>query len=212
MTLAGIASQHAHNAMSAAAAALAIGLPRKAVVEGLRTFLPDADANPGRANVYTLGSRVLVVDYAHNEDGMRGLAEIARGLCPRGAETWIAFGTAGDRDDEILRALGYRAARGADHVCIAELRRYLRGRDPEDLVAHLVAGALDGGATDVPSMPDEIAALRHLLERSGPDDVLAITVLAQRPEMFALLDGELEARRADPATVRRLVRRARGRV
>jgi hypothetical protein len=61
-------------------------------------------------------------------------------------------------------------------------------------------------------MPDEIAALRHLLERSGPDDVLAITVLAQRPEMFALLDGELEARRADPATVRRLVRRARGRV
>jgi cyanophycin synthetase len=212
MTLAGIASQHAHNAMSAAAAALAIGLPRKAVVEGLRTFLPDADANPGRANVYTLGSRVLVVDYAHNEDGMRGLAEIARGLCPRGAETWIAFGTAGDRDDAILRALGYRAARGADHVCIAELRRYLRGRDPEDLVAHLVAGALDGGATDVPSMPDEIAALRHLLERSGPDDVLAITVLAQRPEMFALLDGELEARRADPATVRRLVRRARGRV
>ncbi len=73
----------------------------------------------------------------------------------------------------------------------------------------LRTGAIDGGATEVPAMPDEIAALQFMLERSGPRDVLAITVLAQRPEMFALLDGELNARRADPQTVRTLVRRAR---
>ena len=83
MTLAGIASQHAHNALSASAAALAIGLPRKSVVEGLRTFLPDPESNPARANVYTLGERIVVIDYAHNEAGIEGLAEIARGLCPR---------------------------------------------------------------------------------------------------------------------------------
>ncbi len=209
MTLAGISSQHARNAMSATAAALAIGLPKRAVVDGLRSFRPDADANPGRANVYTLGELVIVVDYAHNEAGMDGLAEIARGLCPAGAETWIAFGTAGDRDDAILHGLGERAARGADHACIAELRRYLRGRDADDLIARLRAGALDGGAVDVPVLPDEVSALRHLLERAGPRDVLAVTALAHRPEMFALLDGELGARRADAATVRRLVRRAR---
>jgi cyanophycin synthetase len=209
MTLAGIASQHVHNAMSAAAAALAIGMPRKAVVLGLGTFMPDAEANPGRANVYTLGDRVVVIDYAHNEAGIEGLAEIASGLRPPGAETWIAFGTAGDRDNAILHGLGYRAARGADRVCVAELRRYLRGRDPEDLVTRLRAGAIDGGATDVPAMPDEIAALRFMLERSGPRDVLAITVLAQRPEMFALLEGELGASRAGPETVRTLVRRVR---
>jgi cyanophycin synthetase len=211
MTLAGIASQHVHNALSAAAAGLAVGLPRTQVVEGLRSFLPDADANPGRANVYTLGRRVVVVDYAHNEAGMAGLTEIARGLCPRAAETWVGFGTAGDRDDAILHRLGYRAGRGADHVCIAELSRYLRGRDREDLIGRLLAGAIEGGAADVPAMPDEIEALRFMLERSGPNDVLAITVLAQRPEMFALLEGEMGARRAGPATVRRLVRRAKAR-
>ena len=112
MTLAGIASQHVHNALSACAAALAIGLPRKDVIEGLRTFLPDPETNPARANVYTLGERIVVIDYAHNEAGIEGLAEIAQGLCPEGAETWIAFGTAGDRDDAILHGLGYRAARG----------------------------------------------------------------------------------------------------
>ncbi len=208
MTLAGIASQHVHNALSASAAALAVGLPRTHVVEGLRSFLPDAEANPGRANVYTLGERVIVVDYAHNEAGMAGLTEIARGLCPRSSETWVGFGTAGDRDDEILHRLGYRAGRGADHVCIAELPRYLRGRDREDLIARLLAGAVEAGADDVPTMPDELAAFRYMLERSGRRDVLAITVLAQRPEMFALLEGEMGARRADTATVRRLVRRA----
>ncbi|MGZ8631019.1 MAG: Mur ligase family protein [Actinomycetota bacterium] len=208
MTLAGIASQHVHNAMSATAAALAIGLPRKAVAQGLRTFMPDAEANPGRANVYTLGEHVVVLDYAHNEAGIAGLAEIANGLRPRGAETWIAFGTAGDRDDAILHGLGYRAARGADHVVVAELHRYLRGRDAEDLVNRLRTGAVDGGATDVPTMPDEVAALRFMLEHSGPHDVLAITVLAQRPEMFELLDHEMGARRADPVMVRKLVRRA----
>jgi cyanophycin synthetase len=212
MTLAGIASQHVHNAMSAAAAALAVGLSRRAVVRGLRSFAPDPEANPGRANVYALGERILVLDYAHNEAGIAGLAEIAKGLCPAGAETWIAFGTAGDRDDAILHALGYRAARGADHVCIAELQRYLRGRDRDDLVRRLRAGAIDGGAVEVPVMPDEIAALRWMLERSGPSDVLAITVLASRTEFFELLDHDrtLGAQRADPATVRRLVRRARG--
>ncbi|HEX7247706.1 MAG TPA: Mur ligase family protein [Actinomycetota bacterium] len=209
MTLAGIASQHVHNAMSATAAALAIGLPRRSIVDGLRSFRPDAEANPGRANVYVLGERVIVIDYAHNEAGIDGLAEIARGLCTPGGETWLAFGTAGDRDDELLHGLGYRAARGADHVIVAELHRYLRGRDPEDLVNRLRAGAIDGGADEVPAQPDEVSALRFMLERSGPRDVLAITALAQRPEMFALLDGELGARRADPDTVRALVRRAR---
>ncbi|CAN5802354.1 hypothetical protein BH18ACT17_BH18ACT17_08440 [soil metagenome] len=210
MTLAGIATQHVHNTMSATAAALAIGLPRKAVVVGLRTFLPDAEANPGRANVYVLGERVVVLDYAHNEAGIDGLAEISRGLCPPRAATWLAFGTAGDRDDDLLHGLGYRAARGADHVVVAELHRYLRGRDAEDLVSRLRAGAIDGGADDVPAMADEASALRWMLERSGPRDVLAITALAQRPEMFAMLEDELGAKRADPDMVRTLVRRARG--
>jgi len=92
---------------------------------------------------------------------------------------------------------------------VAELHRYLRGRDPGDLVRRLRAGAIDGGADDVPAMPDETTAMQHMLERSGARDVLAITVLAQRPQMFELLERELGARRADAATVRRLVRRAR---
>jgi len=208
LTLAGVSTHNVQNAMAAAAAALAAGVPAQAVVRGLKTFVLDPERNPGRTNLFRVDGRTVVVDYAHNEAGMRGLVEVCAGLRPPAAEIWVAFGTAGDRSDEILHALAFVAARGADHVAIAELRRYLRGRDPEDIVERLRAGCVDGGATDVPVYPDEVTALRAMLTASRRGDVLAVTALSQRPEIFAVLD-DLGATRPTPAEVRRLVRRAR---
>jgi cyanophycin synthetase len=208
IALAGIATHHVQNAMAATAAALGIELPEEAIVQGLRSFVQEPTTNPGRANVFTIDERVVVVDYAHNEAGMMGLIEILAGLRPPGAEIWLAFCAAGDRQDDILHALGYRAARGADHVVIAELPGYLRGRDPADVVARLRAGAQDAGATDVPALPDEVGALKLMIDRSDPHDVIGLTALGQRTEVFDVLERR-GAIRADPTTVRRLVERAR---
>jgi cyanophycin synthetase len=208
VTLAGIAMQHVQNAMAATAAALGIGLPEEAILEGLRSFRQSPETNPGRANVYTLGERTVVVDYAHNEAGMIGLTQILGGLRPRGARIWLAFCAAGDRQDDILHALGYRAARGADRVVIAGLPHYLRGRDPQELHDRLRAGAEDGGATDVAAASDELRALELMLDWSGPADVIGLTALGQRPEIFERLT-EIGAVLADPETIRSLVLRAR---
>jgi cyanophycin synthetase len=207
-TLAGVSSHHVQNAMAAAAAALGVGIPEESVVEGLRTFLPDQERNPGRANVFELDGRVIVVDYAHNEEGMRGLVEICRGLRPPGGEIWVSMCSAGDRSREIRRGVGYVAGRGADHVTVSELRRYLRGADTEDVVGDLRDGAIDGGATDVPIFPDEVEALTWMLEKSAPGDVVSVAALSQRPEIFALLD-ERGGTRAGPERVRQLARAAR---
>ncbi|HEV8682216.1 MAG TPA: Mur ligase family protein [Actinomycetota bacterium] len=207
-TLAGVASQHVQNAMAAAAAALGVGIPEDRVVEGLRTFVPDPERNPGRANVFELDGRVIVVDYAHNEEGMRGLVEICRGLRPPGGEVWVAICAAGDRSREIRRGIGYVAARGADHVVVSELRRYLRGAEPEEIVGDLRAGAIDGGATEVPAFPDEIRSMTWMLKKSSPDDVVSVAALSQRPEIFALL-AERGGRRTGPDRVRELARAAR---
>jgi cyanophycin synthetase len=208
VALAGISTHHVQNAMAATAAALGIDLPEEAIVQGLRSFIQGSETNPGRANVFTIDERVVVIDYAHNEAGMIGLTEILAGLRPRGAEVWLAFCAAGDRQDDILYALGYRAARGADHVVVAELPRYLRGRDPDDVVARLRAGAEEAGATDVPALPDEVEALTFMIDRSERHDVIGLTSLGQRPEVFDLLERR-GAVRADPITVRRLVEQAR---
>jgi cyanophycin synthetase len=207
VTLAGISNHHIQNAMAAAAAALGIGLTRDEVVAGLRSFVLDPERNPGRANLFEVDDRIVVVDYAHNEAGMAGLVEICRGLRAPGAEIWIGYGSAGDRSDEIMHRLGYVAARGADHVVLVELHRYLRGRQPEDVVARLRAGAEDGGATEAPDFPDELTGMRWMVERSKPGDVIAVTALAQRPEIFAFLE-EGGGRRVGAERCRELVRRA----
>jgi cyanophycin synthetase len=207
-TLAGVAQHSVRNALAVTAAAFAVGVEAERIADGLRSFVPDADTNPGRANVYTIDRRIVVVDYAHNEDGIESLTAILQAFRVPGREIWLAFGTAGDRTDEIVHAFGYRAGRGADHPIVAELHRYLRGRDAVDLVERLRAGAIDAGAHDVPSEPDEVHAMERMLRASRPGDVVGITALAQRPEIFALLESRGGVR-ADPATVRRLVRAAR---
>jgi cyanophycin synthetase len=208
MTLAGISSHNVHNALGAAAAGLGIGLPQEAVVRGLRTFVLDAETNPGRLNLFELNGRVIVIDYAHNEAGMHGLVETSRGLRAPGAEVWLSFCTAGDRTPDILHALGYAAARGSDHVGISEMPVYLRGRDRQDLIDRLTAGCVDGGATRVAVYPSEVRALGSMLRRSKPRDVVAVTALSQRAEVFAYLKSK-GARRIGPSRVRQLVRRAR---
>ena len=209
VTLAGISSHNLRNAMAAAAAALGAGIPEEAVVEGLRSFVLDPERNPGRANVFEVDRRVVVIDYAHNEDGMRGLIEICQGLRAPGAGIFLAFGSAGDRTNAILHRLGYTAARGPDRVAIAQLDRYLRGREPHDLVQRLQAGLADGGKPEAPVFLNELEALEWMLTASAPNDVIAITALAQRPEVFQYLRDRGGAT-VGPPGIRELVRRSRG--
>jgi hypothetical protein len=109
-----------------------------------------------------------------------------------------------------MHGVGYLAARGADHVAIAQLHRYLRGREPHDVVDRLRAGAVDGGADPaaVPDFPDEMRALRWMLKRSEAGDVVAIAALGQRPEIFAFMSSS-DGRSVGPERIRELVRRAR---
>jgi cyanophycin synthetase len=209
VTIAGISRHNVMNAMQAASAALGVGLPDRAVVRGLKTFVTDPERNPGRANLFELDGRVLVIDYAHNEAGMIGLAEICAGLRRSGAEIWLVICTAGDRTDQILHDFAYRAARGSDHLAVAELLRYLRGREREEVVERLVSGARDGGAEELDVYADELSGLRGVLARSRRGDVIGVTALGMRPEVFAWLDGA-GATRLTPGRVRQLVRRAAG--
>jgi cyanophycin synthetase len=208
LTLAGISSHNIANAMAATAAALGIGLPEDAVVRGLETFVLDAATNPGRTNLYRLDGRIVVVDYAHNEEGMKGLVETCQGLRVPGADIWLAACSAGDRTHQIRRSFAYLAARGSDHFLIAELLHYLRGNTREGVLEGLRAGAADAGRYDVPAYVDEMTALGAMLEQSRPGDVVAVTALSQRFEIFELLKGK-GARAIGPKGVRRLVRRVR---
>ncbi|MGH2428298.1 MAG: Mur ligase family protein [Candidatus Limnocylindria bacterium] len=190
VTFAGLSRYNIANALAAAAACDALHIPHPELADGLRSFGAGADANPGRLNLFERRGVLVLIDFAHNEAGLRGLLEVCRALAgPR--KIRLGYGTAGDRTDEILHALGVLAGSGADDLVIAEKRHYLRGRDLEEMNALLRAGAVEGGYRgEIPACATELASLQALLERARRGDVVAIMAHSERGEILAWLAAE----------------------
>ena len=189
VTAAGLSRYNIANALAAAAACDALGLSAARIGRGLRSFAQDAAANPGRLNLFERRGTFVVIDFAHNEAGLTGLLDVARAVAGR-HRVRLALGTAGDRTDEILIALGALAG-GADDLVIAEKPHYLRGRTLEGMNELMRAGARQGGyAAEIPAHPSEMEALRALLARAKRGDVCAVMTHVERAELFDWLRGE----------------------
>jgi cyanophycin synthetase len=191
-TLAGLSRFNVENSLAAASAALAVGIPRDVVVEGLRSFRPDAEHNPGRMNIFSVGVEggqgvTVVVDLAHNEAGLEALLEVMAGLRRVGGRTMLGLGAVGDRQDDLIERLGEIGAMGSDVVAICHKQRYLRGRTLEELEALLRAGAERVGVTDVRAYPTEVEGLAALVAQAEPGDVVGLMCHAERPGVYAWL-------------------------
>ena len=74
-TFGGKARMNVANALAAAAAAWAAGAHLHDIRQGLRTFSTSFFQAPGRLNLLDVGGIRVVIDYCHNVDGMRQLAD-----------------------------------------------------------------------------------------------------------------------------------------
>jgi cyanophycin synthetase len=206
MTLSGLSHYNVENALAAASAALGLGLPRNAVIEGLSSFSP-AENNPGRMNMYSVRGFTVVIDLAHNEAGLEALLEIMNGVRQPGGRLLLALGSPGDRADDMVTAMGAIGARGADRVVIAHKDDYLRGRAPEELEEVFRIGTRSVGMDDVPSFPTELDAAAALVAEAQPGDVVAVMSLQDRASLDAWLRSE-GATVDNPETLRSKVERA----
>lgn len=214
MTLSGLSEHNIANALAATAGGLGLGLPREAVIEGLRTFAPDLEHNPGRMNVWTLplpggGTGTMIVDLAHNEAGLEALLNVAEGLRTPGDRVHLGLGGVGDRTDDILIGLGEIAGRRADRVHIVHKGHYLRGRTVEDLEGQFVQGLANVGAVSSGSSGDEVSGLEALVEHMADGDVGALMVHRDRAGVVEWLT-EHGAHQDSPRQIRRKVVAARG--
>ena len=186
LTLAGTSRVNISNALAATAAALGVGASMDAVRRGLRTFTAGAEHNAGRLNVYQLDSVAVVLDLAHNEASLQSLLEVSAALRAPGGSLAVIVGTAGDRTDEAIHAMGEMAAAASDLVVIAGRRKYLRGRQPGEMEELWRSGAAEAGVLDVAEEPDELAALIRLLDSTlVAGSAIAVCALEQRAEMAA---------------------------
>ncbi len=207
MTLSGLSRFNVENALAAASATLALGIPREVVVEGMRSFRPDPDHNPGRMNVFSIGERTVVVDLAHNEAGLEALLEIMDGVRRPGSRLLLALGAVGDRQDDLIERLGEIGAMGSDVVAIGHKQHYLRGRTVQELDGLLRTGASRVGVDDIRSHPTELEALAALVEQAEPGDVVGLMCHAEREAVYAWIAAQ-GGTADDPATLADKVRAA----
>ncbi len=84
VALGGLARYNVANALAAAGGARAMGATIEQVADGLRDFRPSAGMSPGRLNLFRLGGRVVIVDFApgrqpssRSQPGSRGASASA---------------------------------------------------------------------------------------------------------------------------------------
>jgi cyanophycin synthetase len=206
ITIGGLARHNVANALAASAATRGLGATIEEVREGLLDFRPTTDRSPGRLNLYRLGARIVIVDFAHNEAGVSAILDVAEGIAGgaagRAAPITMIVGTAGDRPDDTLRGIARISAERAQRVAIKETQKYLRGRSRESIVGELMAGIRAAGmaTNDVPVYESETGALRaELADATGKPRIIVLLCHEERDEVFALL-ASLGAKPIDVAT------------
>jgi len=196
-TFGGRARMNVANALAAAAAAWAAGAHLHDIRQGLRTFSTSFFQAPGRLNLLEVAGVRVVIDYCHNVDGMRQLADFvgrmmvdpqtksgrigASGNGTRSGRAIGVIGIPGDRRDEDQREYGAVAATAFDEVIVREDKN-LRGRQPGETAANVLDGirrARTAGiarAVRADKVLEETAAVRTALRRAAPGDLVVCCV------------------------------------
>lgn len=193
LTLGGAARYNIANIAAAALAAHAMGIAPAVIAGVLARFGADHRDNPGRLQHWQLAGVNVLMDYAHNPDGLAGLLQVASSLRHAGRLA-LLVGHAGNRRDADFEALALVAAQAAPtRVWLKDMgAEYLRGRAPGEVPAILQRALLERGMPldALPICLDEIAAVTQMLEWATAGDVLVLPVHSQahRQTVATLLD------------------------
>ncbi|MBS0364607.1 MAG: Mur ligase [Proteobacteria bacterium] len=199
LTVGAAAAYNISNLAGAALAAQALGIEAAAIARVFARFGMDPQDNPGRMTCLQHRGAQVLLDYAHNPAGLRGLLTVARSLLASAAGAGdgrlaLLLGHAGNRQDADLTQLAQVAAGfRPDLVVIKENESHLRGREAGQVPQILRQALLDAGLSAQALMvcDSELAAARYALAWAQPGDVLAMPVhaLQARERVLALLSA-----------------------
>ena len=173
-----IGAYNTSNIMAAVCGAILLGVPPRAIREGVEK-LP---AIPGRMEEISNDRGLHVfVDYAHTPDGLDRLLTALCGLAD--ARMITVFGCGGNRDRAKRPEMGRIAARRS-HVVIVTSDNP-RNEDPEAILRDIVPGIVAEGFLEASGpvswedgyytiIPDRKSAIARALEIARPGDTVAI--------------------------------------
>jgi UDP-N-acetylmuramoyl-L-alanyl-D-glutamate--2,6-diaminopimelate ligase len=157
------------NALCAATVCGGLGVP----VDGIAAGLSTAGNVPGRFERVDAGQDfVVVVDYAHTEDGLRNVLAAARALCKR--RVLCVFGCGGDRDKTKRPKMGAAAAELSDFCIITADNP--RTEDPHRILLDVEVGVQRSRVKgeDYLVIADRAEAIREAVGRARKGDLVLI--------------------------------------
>lgn len=154
------------NALGSAAAALALGITPDRIAAGLSA----SRGAPGRFEPVEVEAPFRVmVDYAHNEDGLAKALTAARSLTP--GRLILVFGCPGERDRDKRPAMGKIAGSLADVAILTTDDCY--GEPPEQILDETEPGLIDSGVS-YQRITDRREAIEAAVGAAAPGDTILI--------------------------------------
>jgi cyanophycin synthetase len=180
------------NAMASVAAAWGVGLPWEAIRRGLKTFVSDAAAVPGRFNVFDHAGATVIADYGHNADAMHALVAAVDAMAQPGKRRTVVISAAGDRRDEDIRVQTQILGAAFDRVILYQDAAQ-RGRADGEVMGLLREG-LQGASRvrDVLEVRGEFLAIDTSLQHLGPGE-LCLVLVDQVEEALAHVQQRVDA-------------------
>jgi cyanophycin synthetase len=174
VTRSGAITFQIENAMASIAAAWAVGVPWEVICKGLATFVSDAQAVPGRFNVFDFRGATVIADYGHNPDAIKALVQAVTNL-PAQRRSVVISG-AGDRRDDDIREQTRIIGDAFDEVVLYQ-DACQRGRVDGEVLGLLRQG-LEGAqrTSKVDEIYGEFKAIDEAMDRLNSGDLCLILI------------------------------------
>ncbi|WP_166243824.1 UDP-N-acetylmuramoyl-L-alanyl-D-glutamate--2,6-diaminopimelate ligase [Paenibacillus turpanensis] len=171
-----------YNALAAAAAALAEGVP----LEHIKASLESIPGVEGRVEAVNEGqSFAVLVDYAHSPDGLQNVLSTVKEFAEKRIIT--VFGCGGDRDRTKRPIMGRIAAEYSDYVIVTSDNP--RSEEPNAILKDIEQGIAEYGYPKqrYELIEDRRQAIEKAIEMAGPEDVVLIA--GKGHETYQIIQG-----------------------
>nr|MBC8555082.1 cyanophycin synthetase [Candidatus Brocadiales bacterium] len=188
ITFGGIVDFNISNALAAIGALHGLNLPLEQIRNGIMTFYPSANQNPGRMNLFDFQEYKVLVDYCHNPESARALA----GLLPRlsqGRKIALCHGT-GNRTNKQIIEYGMALASVYDYIVLTDFdpRNRPLGETTELVREGLIKGGFQEGNIDI--VPEPGTAVDYLFSKAEKGDLLVINPDELEPVMSQIIERQ----------------------
>ncbi|MFN7331746.1 MAG: cyanophycin synthetase [Flavobacterium sp.] len=161
LTMGGKAKFMIANVLAAALAGYLHGFKTEDISLSLQTFIPGAAQTPGRMNIFEFKKFKVMIDFAHNPAGYRGIEDFLSNV-EATKKIGIIAGV-GDRRDEDIKECATIAARMFDHIIIRQ-EKHLRGRTEEEIIGLIMEGIQESGSSVTHEIiTKETEAIKHAI-------------------------------------------------